>query len=210
MNATPDHDPNASMRLRQRANSLLQAKSAGLSVAQDAGAALRVLFELASCPDTAHDALALLHELQVHQVELDLQNEELLASRAEQESAWDRQRQLHDASPSAQLVLDASGRLQACNAQALHSLQAPESEVLGKPLGHWLSAPEASQVHHWLSQAMHSPACASRHLSLRRADGAAQQVVASARANPLASGVLLAWIELPLAPTTAPHTAKAV
>ena len=199
MNATPDHDPNVSMNLRQRANSLLQAKGAGLSVAQDASAALRVLFELASCPDTAHDALALLHELQVHQVELDLQNEELLASRTEQESAWDRQRQLHDASPSAQLALDTSGRLQACNAQALHNLQAREAEVVGKPLGHWLSAPEASQVHHWLTQAMHSPACSSRHLCLRMGNGSALQVVASARANPLTPGVLLAWIERPLA-----------
>jgi hypothetical protein len=36
-----------------------------------------VLHALASSPQTAADALTLLHELQVHQVELDLQAQEL-------------------------------------------------------------------------------------------------------------------------------------
>jgi len=42
--------------------------------ARDAHAteAMGVLYELAAAPDTAADALALLHELQVHQVELEL------------------------------------------------------------------------------------------------------------------------------------------
>jgi len=48
-----------------------------------ASAAFGVLYELASSPSTAPDALALLHELQVHQVEVDLQDEELRHARVE-------------------------------------------------------------------------------------------------------------------------------
>ena len=53
--------------------------------------ALAVLHAMASSQDTAGDALALLHELQVHQVEVELQAEELRDSRTELEAALRRQ-----------------------------------------------------------------------------------------------------------------------
>ncbi|EWS65555.1 hypothetical protein Y695_01185 [Hydrogenophaga sp. T4] len=53
--------------------------------------AMAVLFKLASSPSTAGDALALLHELQVHQVEVEMQHEELRCSRVELESDLIRQ-----------------------------------------------------------------------------------------------------------------------
>jgi PAS domain-containing protein len=61
--------------------------------------ALTVLHRLASTPSTADSALALLHELQVHQVELDMQAEELRESRVELESALRRQIELYDLQP---------------------------------------------------------------------------------------------------------------
>ena len=75
---------------------------------QMATAAYGVLHELASSPTTAADALALLHELQVHQVELDLQAEELRASRMELEAALRRQIQLYDAAPVGHATIDPS------------------------------------------------------------------------------------------------------
>lgn len=126
---SPSHDnPLPTSSLRERAHTRLQANDAPTAgVAKNASDALRVLFDLASSPATAHDALALLHELQVHQVELDLQNEELQSSRAELEAAWTRQTQLHHASPSAQLVLDSSG--------VLDGVQRPSFEMLRAKLG---------------------------------------------------------------------------
>ena len=44
---------------------------------------LSLLHELASTPARADEALKLLHELQVHQVELDLQHEQMEATRRE-------------------------------------------------------------------------------------------------------------------------------
>src|ERR1700679_1938271 len=64
-----------------------------------ASAASQVLHDLASSPSTAAAAMALLHELQVHQVEVDLQDEELRRSCAELESTLTRQIQLYDFAP---------------------------------------------------------------------------------------------------------------
>ena len=61
--------------------------------------ALAVLHRLATSPSTADGALALLHELQVHQVELDMQTEELRESRVELESELRRQIDLYDLQP---------------------------------------------------------------------------------------------------------------
>ncbi|WP_199222056.1 hypothetical protein [Limnohabitans sp. Jir72] len=188
------HSPSV---LRERAQALLQAKGASLTAAKDPSTALRVLFDLASSPDTAHDALALLHELQVHQVELDLQNEELQRSRAELESAWAYQLQWHDASPSAQLVLDEAGCLLECNAGALKSLNQDIQHVLGKRLETWLAAGDVPGVQAWLAVAQKSDQPVSLCLQLHAADQTMRSVCAAAQANPMAPGVLVAWVDLP-------------
>jgi len=84
--------------LRIRATSQLNGGSATHARASSFDA-LAVLHRLASAPSTADSALALLHELQVHQVELDMQAEELRESRVELESALRRQIELYDLQP---------------------------------------------------------------------------------------------------------------
>lgn len=86
--ADADSDP---ATLRSRATDRLTGNTAAPRVRADPSAALGVLYELASSPSTAPSALALLHELQVHQVEVDMQSEELRRSRAETETLLDRQ-----------------------------------------------------------------------------------------------------------------------
>jgi PAS domain-containing protein len=183
--------------LRERAKTALQARGAGLSVAKDASVALRVLFDLAASPATAHDALALLHELQVHQVELDLQNEELQTSRAELEASCDRQQQLHNASPCAQVVLDGQGCLLECNALALAQLNTHAAAAIGKPLSGWLAAVDVPRVQIWLSRAMQGQQPPAQAWVLRVVGREGRAVVAAARINPCAPGVLLAWIDAP-------------
>jgi PAS domain-containing protein len=193
-NRTPTSPP---LNLRERAKTLLQAHGAGIGVAKDASAALRVLFDLAASPSTAHDALALLHELQVHQVELDLQNEELLSSRAELEAACDRQMLLRDASPGAQLVLDDKGCVIEGNALAQKHLHGNGPTLVGKALTGWLAAADVTRVQAWLTQALTRQEAMSLALTLRMPGHESRAVVAAARANPLAPGVLLAWVNAP-------------
>jgi hypothetical protein len=193
-NPSPAH-PQSS--LRERAKTLLQAQGAGLGVAKDASVALRVLFDLAASPSTAHDALALLHELQVHQVELDLQNEELLSSRAELEAACDRQMQLRDASPGAQLVLNEQGCVIEGNALAEQHLHANGTTLVGKALVGWLAVADVPRVQAWLTESTTRQEATSLACTLRVPGHEGRAVIAAARANPLAPGTLLAWVDAP-------------
>ena len=181
--------------LRERAQNLLGAKDLQSKTGQGASEAMRVLFDLASSPTTAHDALALLHELQVHQVELDLQNEELQNARTELEAAWLRQAQWLDASPSAQLMLDNSGRLMECNARALQCLNLPLPQVLGKRLVNWLDASQHLEVQSWLAHAQEAGEPISLDFWLCFPNMSKLAVHASACHNPHAPGVLVSWVK---------------
>ena len=195
MNTPRNKIASTTLDLRERAQTLLRAKDAPSNTGKDASMAMRVLFDLASSPKTAHDALALLHELQVHQVEVDLQNEELQNARIELEAAWIRQVHWLDASPSAQLMLDTSGRLMECNARALQGLKLGLHEVLGKRLVNWLDAADSHPVQHWLTQAQESSEPLSLDFSLCLHDTTQLAVHAYACNNPIAQGVLLSWLK---------------
>ena len=92
-----------------------RALEGSLAQKTDASAALGVLYELASSPSTAPDALALLHELQVHQVEVDLQDEELRRSRVELETSLNRQVQLYDYAPIGFFTVDGNAVMRELN-----------------------------------------------------------------------------------------------
>jgi len=64
---------------------------------------------------TGTDFSALVQELRVHQIELEMQNEELRASRNELEQTRDLYAQLYNQSPLAYLTLDASGIIRRAN-----------------------------------------------------------------------------------------------
>jgi PAS domain-containing protein len=195
MNTPPNPIASTTQNLRKRAQALLGTKDAQSNTSKDASLAMRVLFDLASSPTTAQDALALLHELQVHQVELDLQNEELQNTRTELEMAWLRQAQWLDASPSAQLMLDSSGRLMECNARALQCLRLDLAQALGKRLVNWLDAADHLEVQSWLAHAQETSEPISFDFWLCLPDTPKQVVHASACRNPLAPGVLVSWVK---------------
>ena len=115
--------------------------------------AMAVLMGLSSSPATAGDALAVLHELQVHQVELDLQNEELSASRVELEHALARQRYGFEHAPAGFLIVDATTMVCDINRAAARLLGAPRDQLLGQALASFLSIDSGNALHHLLAQA---------------------------------------------------------
>ncbi len=117
----------ADLRLR----ALSRLNGGGRIGQKGASDALVVLFELASSPSTADDALALLHELQVHQVKLELQDEELRSSRAELETALGRQVELYDAAPVGSFSVDTKAVLYELNLTGARLLGFEREELLG-------------------------------------------------------------------------------
>lgn len=87
--------------------------------------ALAVLQDMATTPGSASAAVKLLHELQVHQVELDLQHEQLEQSREELSHALDDYVERFDFAPLAYCVIGRDGMIHEGNlaAAALFGLE---------------------------------------------------------------------------------------
>lgn len=132
--------------LRQRAQSRLSGQRQASNVGASAAAALGVLHKLASSPDTAEHALALLHELQVHQIEIDMQADELRASLTGADAALDRQIQYHDHMPVACLNIDASTRLLEVNQTGAQWLGLDREALLGQTIHAFLTPQSKVQL----------------------------------------------------------------
>ena len=94
--------------------------------------ALTLLHSLASDPTTASDALKLLHELQVHQVELDLQHEHMEESRRELEQSAHRYAELYDFAPVAYFTVDSAGKIVEGNFTAARMLGVERDDLGGR------------------------------------------------------------------------------
>jgi PAS domain-containing protein len=101
--------------------------------------ALLLLYRLASNPDSASDALQLLHELQVHQVELDLQHGQIEANGHEVAHALGRYKGFYDAAPIGYFIVGFDGKVIECNRAGVRLLQVEGEEVGGRPLAGFLT-----------------------------------------------------------------------
>lgn len=80
------------------------------------------------------DVAATVHELQVHQVELEMQNDELRKAQAELEESRTRYADLFDFAPVGYLLLDRNGLIAEANLTAARMLQIHRGRLRGKPL----------------------------------------------------------------------------
>ncbi|NNJ11321.1 PAS domain S-box protein [Chloroflexales bacterium ZM16-3] len=81
----------------------------------------------------------MLHELQVHQIELELQNEELRRAQQDLESTRARYFDLYDLAPVGYITLNAQGMIQEANLTAATMLKVPRSALLSQPLGQFVA-----------------------------------------------------------------------
>ncbi len=80
------------------------------------------------------DPLRLLHELQVHQIELELQNEELIAANSELDQLRRRYQTLYEHAPVGYLTLSLEGVVERANRRAVEMLKRDEATLVGRPM----------------------------------------------------------------------------
>jgi PAS domain-containing protein len=183
-------------RLRLRAVERLTGASSAEGTRTGALAAFGVLHELASSPSTAADALALMHELQVHQVELDLQEDELRNSRVELEAALARCSQRYDGAPVGLFTVEQSTALVELNMTGARLLGGEPEALLGRPLGTFLTPQGSDALHNLLAQVAEGRVAQACTLELIRYGAAPQRVHATASADPVGPRFLVAFLDL--------------
>ncbi|MFI9652218.1 PAS domain-containing protein [Guyparkeria sp. GHLCS8-2] len=186
-------DPNAENHelLRQSARNLIEQgvapRSSGGKLTVDA---LRVLFERARDPESAADALKLLHELQTYQVELDLLYEQLQANEHELSEELARYRSLYEQAPAAYLIVANDGEIIEGNEAAGVLFGSLATDLADKALGALLAPGQEGAINALLSNlGKQGPANATFELADRR------QVTISARSASTGDRVLLILTE---------------
>lgn len=157
------HKAKIHARLRLSAETLLKEDAPPLHGGGALGVeALTTLYQKATDPETAADALKLLHELQTHQVELDILYDQLMANEYEAREELAYYRMLFDSAPVAYLIVANDGEIIEGN-QAVGDLFAqPVSALTGKLVQDFLTTRSSNllmNLIHGLRQAETSESC---------------------------------------------------
>jgi two-component system, cell cycle sensor histidine kinase and response regulator CckA len=119
------------------------------------------------------DVQQLVHELQVYQIELEMQNEALCSTQQELETSRDRYSALYDFAPVGYLTLDRAGMILEANLTAARLLGIARRELLHQRLTDFIVPADQDTFYHHRQQtvATHMPqAC---ELAMQRQDGTA-------------------------------------
>jgi PAS domain S-box-containing protein len=113
----------------------------------------------------------LIYELRVHQIELDIQNEQLRTTQMQLERARDRYQALYDAAPVGYVTLDEDGRIRQANRTIAVMLGLPREELTGERLSRFVAAGDQATYHFYQLQLSEKPARENCEIQLVRADG---------------------------------------
>jgi len=104
------------------------------------------------------DARRLVHELEVHQIELEMQNEELQGARSELEAGLARYTDLYDFAPVGYVTLDRDGTILQANLTATRLLGMDRSRLVGGRLGFFIATEHLSTFNVFLKKVFESQA----------------------------------------------------
>ncbi|MDI1292672.1 MAG: PAS domain S-box protein [Methylobacter sp.] len=99
---------------------------------------------------STEDIQKLLFEFQVHQIELEMQNEELNRAHQELTASRDSYAQLYDASPIGYLTLNEAGIIQKANVAAASLLGCLKEELINKRLSQFIDPPDHNNYYLFL------------------------------------------------------------
>lgn len=145
--------PNWYAELRQHAEALLTTRGA---------AELQVL---------STDICRLIHDLQVSQLELEMQNDELRQAYSDLQTVRDKYSDLYDFAPVAYLTLDENGRVCEINLAGCTLLGVTKKEIIGKVLVMWVARPNRDAFRTLRREVMRTGETCTTEVRLNGADG---------------------------------------
>ena len=110
----------------------------------------------ATPPATQAELQRLVHELEVHQVELELQNEELQQARLELEKYLAQYTDLYDFAPVAYFTLDPDGLIRQVNLTGVQMIGVERSRLVSQYFGHFVTADSRSKFATFLEKTFQS------------------------------------------------------
>jgi PAS domain-containing protein len=130
----------------------------------------------------------LLHELRVHQLELEMQNDALNEARLVAEAGWERFRELYEGSPAGHFSVDGQGAILELNPAGAHLLGGDPALLLNRYFGQFLDGRDRARFAEFLRRGLEggaTPPCEVtlpkgpvRLQSAASADGRVLQMVA--------------------------------
>lgn len=121
---------------------------------------------------SADEARRMIHELQVHQIELDMQNEELRLALAQRDAAHARYIDLYDLAPVGYCMLDTKGLILEANLTAATLLGVVRSALIKKPFTRFIVKEDQDLYYRHRKQLFEAGTPQSCELRMLKKDGA--------------------------------------
>ncbi|MHB8899583.1 MAG: sensor histidine kinase, partial [Thermoguttaceae bacterium] len=114
------------------------------------------------------DVRALLHELEVHQIELEMQNEELLRSQESSQEVTDKYQDLFDFAPTGYFLLDGDGWILEVNLAGAALLGLDRSTAVKRRFGQYVAAHFRDQFEQFCDDVLRSDSKQTREIEVLR------------------------------------------
>ncbi len=116
------------------------------------------------------ETIHLVHELEVHRIELEIQNEELVAARSVAQKVGDNYKDLYDFAPSGYVTLSAAGEIQKINFACARLLGRERSRLENKLFRHFVSEDTQAAFNYFFQKVFESKANRSCDVTLSTSD----------------------------------------
>jgi PAS domain S-box-containing protein len=122
------------------------------------------------------DLQELVHELQVHQIKLEMQSDELRRTQMELEVARDRYVELYDFSPAGHFTLDMQNKIVEANQRAETLLGENRIDLIGQPLARFIAAEDKGTFYRHCQEVLRSGMRQTCEVRLRKDAGVSHWV----------------------------------
>ncbi len=147
-------------------------------------------------PSNYADIVRLLHELQVHQIELEMQNEELLSAKEKAERTEDRYTELYDFSPSGYLTLSKGKEITELNFAAARMLGKERSLLMNRHFDQFILTGEKDAFHRFFEDIFSSNEKQTCEMKLAGKNNRPVYVILSGTVSPCGENCLLSMVEI--------------